>query len=295
MNSDYVLSLILGSHGLLVLSALLYANVSKRRIDAFYYLWMLLLPVFGPLSGWLMLRAIGKMPQKIEMIHRRDDERESPLPSLPAAEMVPLEEALLINDPRQRRTLMMQVLRSDPMQYLDLLLIARFNEDSETAHYATATIMELRRYFHLGLHEKLKELTQNETDIKMQREYADLLHVYCQSGLLEGSLLKSQRINLKKALGKCLMHMEDPQVLSMMVQNSLALNDIDEARAAAKRLLINWPLEENSWLEGMRVCVETCDQSCMITLLENMGNTSVDFTGKGRRQLLFWGEKKHEE
>ncbi|NLC33439.1 MAG: hypothetical protein GX781_09110, partial [Clostridiales bacterium] len=147
------------------------------------------------------------------------------------------------------------------------------------------------RYFHLGLHEKLKELMQNDTDIKMQREYAELLHIYCQSGLLEGPLLRRQRMNLKKALGKCLMQREEQQVLSMMVQNSLALHDIDEARDAAKRLLTNWPLEENSWLEGMRVCVETCDQSCMISLLENMHNTPVDFTGKGRKQLLFWGEK----
>ncbi len=292
MHSAYVLYLILGLHGLLFLSAVMYGSLSRRRIRASHCVWMFLTPVFGPVTGFVLMRAVGEIPKGMEWIRRNEKNKEMILHQMPVKDMVPLEEALLINDPHKRRTLMMNILRSDPMQYLDLLLIARFNDDTETAHYATATIMELQRQFQLEIQQRQAELAQNEADKQKQREYVQYLSTYCESGLLEGQLLRRQRLVLKKALEQCRPLMEDPMLLRIMVHNSLALKEAAEARTAAQTLMAKWPLDENSWLEGLRVCVETRDQSGMQALLQKMHNTPVDFTSKGREQLLFWTEKR---
>jgi hypothetical protein len=77
-----------------------------------------------------------------------------------------------------------------------------------------------------------------------------------------------------------------------MVHNSLALKEAAEARTAAQALMDKWPLDETSWLEGMRVCVETRDQAGMQSLLSRMQLAQVDFSSRGREQLLFWMEKR---
>lgn len=45
-------------------------------------------------------------------------------------DIVPLEEALLINDPEKRRKLIMDILNDDPSKYIELLEKARMNEDA---------------------------------------------------------------------------------------------------------------------------------------------------------------------
>ncbi len=292
MPSATILYLLLGAHGLLFFSSLVYGSLSKRRLRSSHYMWMFLTPLFGPVTGLLMISAVGRAPEGMEWIRRNEKSKEMILHHMPVKDMVPLEEALLINDHNKRRTLMMNILRSDPMQYLDLLLIARFNDDTETAHYATATIMELQRQFQLELQQRQAELARHEEDIEKHREYVNYLSKYCESGLLEGQLLRRQRLVLKKALDKCLLMKEDPMLLRIMVHNSLALKEAAEARAASQTLMARWPLDETSWLEGMRVCVETRDQNGMQALLAQMQKTPVDFTSKGREQLLFWTEKR---
>ncbi len=292
MPSSLILFLILGAHGLLLLSAVVYGSLSKRRLKSSHYMWMFLTPLYGPITGWMMMLAVGKTPPGIDWIRRNEKSKEPILHHMPVKDMVPLEEALLINDHNKRRTLMMNILRSDPMQYLDLLLIARFNDDTETAHYATATIMELQRQFQLEIQQRQAEIARHEDDFEKHREYIQFLSRYCESGLLEGQLLRRQRLVLKKALDKCLPMKDDPALLRIMVHNSLALTEAAEARAAARVLMELWPLDETSWLEGMRVCVETRDQGGMQSLLAKMQKTPVDFTSKGREQMLFWTEKR---
>ncbi len=292
MPSTAILYLILGAHGLLFLSTVIYGSFSKRRLRSSHYVWMFLTPLFGPVTGWMMILNVGRTPAGMDWIRRNEKSKEMILHHMPVKDMVPLEEALLINDPHKRRTLMMNILRADPMQYLDLLLLARFNDDTETAHYATATIMELQRQFQLELQQRQAELARHEEDFDKHREYVGFLSRYCESGLLEGQLLRRQRLVLKKALYTCLQMKETPELLRIMVHNSLALKDAAEARVAAQTLMAKWPLDEASWMEGMRVCVETRDQSGMQALLSQMQKTPVDFTSKGREQLLFWTEKR---
>ena len=60
-------------------------------------------------------------------------------------DIVPLEEALLINDPEKRRKLIMDILNDDPSKYIELLEKARMNEDVEVVHYAITAMVELSK------------------------------------------------------------------------------------------------------------------------------------------------------
>ncbi len=292
MSDTAVLYLIIFLHMAMVFSTGAYASLRGRKVIPAWYVWMSLAPVFGPIAGWLLLARPGKAPGITPDAVRGGAQKKEALHQMPFMDMVPLEESLLLDAPEKRRAAMMHILRSDPLQYLDLLLLARFNDDSETAHYATATIMELQRHFQLRIHHLRKELAGESHKADLLREYAMSLNGYCQSGLLEGQLLRRQRLLLKQALENCLRLTEDQELLGIKVRNSLALKETGEAMAAANKLIKNWPTQENSWLEGFRVCVETHDQACLVAFKESMRNTPVDYSRAGREHLLYW-EGKH--
>lgn len=64
------------------------------------------------------------------------------------ANTVPLEEALIVDNPRQRRNLMLSILNENPGQYANLLSQARLNEDVEVVHYAATAMAHQREGRH---------------------------------------------------------------------------------------------------------------------------------------------------
>lgn len=261
------------------------ARARKRRPGPAMVAWMLLLPALGPATGGMLL-FFGESGSG--GLSARQAEKGSPRfapPPKQAARAVPVEEALILNDPKRRRAQMMNMLRTESKKFLDVLLVARFNEDPETAHYATATLMVLQREMLMELHRCQRAAEKDPSDGRNWAEYARLLEEYCESGLVEGQLLFRRRLLMAAALEKCLL---TPEALQMAVNNHLLLGQGRQARVAAREMLDRWPLDERSWLEMMRVCAETRDARGMGALLKGVRSAKVDWTRGGREKVRYW-------
>lgn len=110
------------------------------------------IPVFGFLCLFVLewesrgdqesKREVGIEKLKInDEIHRSILMEEEPARDL----IVPLQEALLINDASTRRQLIMDILYHDTGEYVDVLNKARMNDDVEVVHYATTAMVELQK------------------------------------------------------------------------------------------------------------------------------------------------------
>ncbi len=289
MSDTDIVFLSLSIHQLLCGALLLAIRKYRHSFNFAHFGWIMLIPVFGPIAGYVLIRSLGRKPPDADWLSQQEEKHRIRIVSYNDVEIaVPLEEALLINDPHKRRNLMMNVLRSDPMRYLDLLLVARNNDDTETAHYATASIMEIQRQFQLELQQLQLELVKAKDNLQTHHQYIDLLSRYCSSGLLEGQLLRRQQLLLKGALDDALVLEDDPALLRIKVGNCLALKDAEEAKRTAHQLIDLYPKDENSWLEGMRVYAETRDQEGMRNLLKRIQEAKIDFTAAGREHLSFF-------
>lgn len=283
-------ALLLGAlHVAFVLAVVLWSRKRKFSLRFSHVVWMLLLPFFGPATFILLIASHGNTAPDGEWFKRNKEKYQRIVNVHPAAtQTVPLEEALLINDPQKRRALMMNMLRSDPRKYLDVLLIARFNEDPETAHYATATLLELQHQMQLEMQRYQASLKSHPEDYETRTAYIKLMNEYCQSGLLEGQLLRRQRFTLKSALEECIQKAKTPELFSMAVQNELALLQGGEAQAYAEKMLALWPDDERSWLEMMRVCAQTRDRDRMRAILKQMEEQPIDWSLACREKLQYW-------
>lgn len=105
-------------------------------------------PVWGPVcvllihfqlfSGTDQVKTVG-----VEKLRVNEEIYKNMFPAMEEndRDVVPLEEALLLNDPSRRRELIMNVLNDNPGEYVELLKQARMNEDVEVVHYAITAMV----------------------------------------------------------------------------------------------------------------------------------------------------------
>lgn len=119
---------------------------------------MVLVPLWGPLLVVLLsVRSAvfgdDLKDATLETLRINDDMHRSMLVQAREGDdgVVPLEEALIVNDPGDRRRLMLSMLTEDPDAYLAQLQAAKLNDDVEVAHYAATAVAQISKESDLKL------------------------------------------------------------------------------------------------------------------------------------------------
>lgn len=133
---------------------------------------MLLCPVVGPffvLLAWIFYKLFASQgmdlsdvvfsKEKTEHFARPDEEMEK--------NMVSLEEALVVTDRKNLRTLMLNVIRGEYQNSLASITLALNSEDSETAHYAASVLQDILGEFRSGVQERYLAC-QSETQDQLE-------------------------------------------------------------------------------------------------------------------------------
>lgn len=143
MNTTVVTMLLIVIHVLVCVLMCVLSRFGVLRVEGRLLPFMLLVPLWGPLCVLLLhvgtlIRAGEHTAPGLEQMRVDDEERRSILVEerTDFVNTVPLEEALIVNDSRQRRSLVMSILNDNPSRYIDVLSQARLNEDVEVVHYA---------------------------------------------------------------------------------------------------------------------------------------------------------------
>lgn len=282
-------------HILLCVLYFLMIKTKAVRMTGVIMPMMLLVPLFGPASvlliEWIFLNnkdGINKSD-----IHKQSlgdcvynkilvESNEAP------QKVIPLEEAILINDVKTRRSLMMDVLHRDPVQYLDLLMIARLNSDVEVTHYATTTIMEIQREFELAIQKASGALKNSPLDISLLDKYLDVLGKYINSNLLDGNLLAQQRVHYSIALEKRLQALPDKQTYFRIIDNDINMKNYSHADEMALAMREKWPSDENVWFAALRIYHESKNSAEKSRLITQIKDAPVEWTIAGKEKMRFW-------
>ncbi len=256
-------------------------------------------PIFGPVAAIVIevLNITGKQdskPVELEPLTLGDDILWVTLKSFHEnRDIVPLEEAILINDVKLRRRFMLETLYTDPLKYLDILNKAKYNDDVETSHYATTTISKAQKDFQLSIQKLAVDVENNPDDSVVLGEYIDTLEKYIGSGLLEMHLLKNLRIVYSKVLDQKLeKDTGNTTMLIKKLRNCIELAEFDAAFQIGDYLILNRPTDERSWIEALRVCVNGQDGNKLQEIVSKMNNQKIDWTRDGKEQARVWLESK---
>ena len=254
---------------------------------------MVLVPLWGPLLLVLCARgeAFGDALEDgtLESLRLNDEIRRGMQVQVREGDagVVPLEEALIVNDPIDRRRLMLSMLTEDPDAYLAQLQAAKLNDDVEVAHYAATAVAQISKESDLKL-QQLERAFKTDPSAQNLDAYCDYLGEYLESGLAEGRVEQIQRQQYARLLARrC--EREDGTVLRIRYATALAdAGELDEAEAVITQLVAEVPDEQEAWMLCLRLAVMRRDGEAVQQVIDAIDNQHVYLSAENREKLAFW-------
>lgn len=204
-------------------------------------------------------------------------------------DVIPLEEAMSINDAETRRSLMLKILREDPNKYILLLKKARFDNDIEVTHYASTAIMEVQREYELSLQKHEKAYKENPEDAKALDDYIDIMNRYINSGLVDENILFIHRKRFLELLNdKISGGNENIDIYIMAADTNLELDNLGEASYLADQMIRKWPENEKAWFTKLKVCQKSNDGPAIKNVIAEIKKRNLYLSPEGRDILRFW-------
>ena len=203
-------------------------------------------------------------------------------------DIVPLEEALLINDPEKRRKLIMDILNDDPSKYIELLEKARMNEDVEVVHYAITAMVELSKDYDSKLQTFERTYAAAPEDPVVLDEYCDFMEEYLQQGLLEKQVEHMQRNQYTQLLQKKIKTDMNFHSCLCLADNLMKLKDYSEAQQILDVIDKKWHRREEYWVRKIQLFAEQKNGKAIQAALKQMKEEHIYLSSKSKEVLAFW-------
>lgn len=214
-------------------------------------LFMLFCPVAGPVFlsvGTLLYRiffdssidlaAITFSKDRVDVLEHPDVESEMNL--------VPMEEAILIDDKENLRQLLLTVLRGDVSKSINTVTKALNSSDSEASHYAASAIMDITNEFQTTLQKFHAQLEATPNDKEVNCLFIEYLIKMLNTNFLSDMELKTYIYTLSQTFQN--VYDFDKSILTALYYSNLVslltrIGDYEAAQLWVTRLLEQHPDE----------------------------------------------------
>lgn len=207
-------------------------------------------------------------------------------------DVIPIEEALLVNDHVTRRRVMIDVLKEDAGQYMKVLRTAVQNEDTETSHYAVSAIMEVKRKLALALQRCSSDYERNPDSLQVAQRYRDVLKQYMDSGYLDDRTLRSYEEVYLGLLDQIIMTgtvgINRDFEEKMMCEMKRA--SYKEAEQTGISYLTKFPDREEPYLRLIELYYTTKAPNSMHRMIQALKESDTVLTNHGLTLVRYWSE-----
>ncbi|ANF94920.1 hypothetical protein [Paenibacillus bovis] len=261
---------------------------------------VVLLPLFGLFisllrdglrSGYLRLsRSTGHLTdevaddQPVRVFRTLDVRKESNL--------VPLEEALLVNDHTSRRRLMLDFLKDDPGAMMPLLEQAVSNEDTETSHYAVTAVVEIKRKLTLSIQHYSVRYEQGDRSVAMLGEYAEAIRQYMHSGFMDRPTRRTYLSTYARLLGELIeAGGGDEQVFNAKIHSEMELERPDLALQYEQKFREAHTDSEQPYLTALQLYYDLQMKEAFFQTLQALKQSNIKVSNTGLNVIRYWSEK----
>lgn len=249
----------------LILSGILLFILTKGHLMDWLFKFVVI--AFLPIIGWLLPSIWPKkwlkqdaqffedyMNSQSEDLSVRFLERQEKVQKNEELNIISIEEALLISDFSTRRRVLIDILKQDAMQYIDVLKTAVTNEDTETSHYAVTAVVEVKRELTILLQKLAVEFAQNPEDSQVALTYAEVIKEYIRSGFLDARSIRQYQIKYIELLEHLIRANEATENTYIeKIKMELTVQDLASAEATVQQFKTDYPLCEDAYLQAMSI------------------------------------------
>lgn len=287
-------------HCLVVLVVMSKYNLKLSRLSALLTLFLIFFPVVGVVTFVYVANGKwknDKTPAELagiadEWLDDDDDSDEASDEQMTAVkDVIPLEEALLLNNKSVRRELIIDAIFKNPDRYIKLLQEARLNDDIEVVHYATTILSELSTKYETRLAEFEKELNQTFVTTETRKAYVDFLYQYLSSGLAEGHFGQVLKDRYISDLWEMLFQGSIPEDLSDFTRLARVLIDdhnLSQLEILSRHMMTVFPEEEETWMVRLDLIIAKKSSAELGQFLQILQDAPVYFSKENREIIAFW-------
>jgi hypothetical protein len=259
-----------------------------------------LISFFFPLLGFLLIYLMNKrvrsqkeaipnrlMKQKADLdqreisIFKEDVEK--------GRNVIPIEDALILNENKVRRTMLLDLLKDESILNIDTLKFALENEDSETSHYAATAIMELKRKLLNSMQSLDLQVDENPNDLNTLSAYKEVITQYINSGFLDEKTLLKNKYNYSAILEKMIeIQPNEESYFVEKISCDLSLAEYSTARYYCDLFVRLHPNCEDAYFMDMQIHYLMKNSESFEKSLNQLRNSSVRLSPTGLSKLRFW-------
>lgn len=322
----YLLIAVLSIHVILSIVILVLCTHGKMRLRKAAMPFVFLCVLFGPLCAFFfqkyklkhgdsadidvpkfkiekeIYRSLGfveednnVIPLEEALVLNSSDTRRSLMMDLVKESVVPLEEALTLSSSGVRRKLMMDVLNSNTAAFYDLLEQARLNDDTEVVHYATTAMSELGKKYDVMLERYEKKYQENPDNLQVLYDYCACFSQYLDLGMLTGQILNLRRGQYIDLLTVLLQKQPTMTNYCDLSEQLMKAERFSEADLVLKDMEERWPSSEEAWNLRLEFYARQKNGEAVNEMVQKALREHIYFSAKTRDVLAFWlGHGIHE-
>lgn len=288
-----------------VISAIILAFISNKNMKE--WLFKTVVIIFLPIIGWLLpiiwpKKVIRNKGESLEdylkqqnediaielMATKEIIEREKEL------DIIPIEEALVVSEYTTRRKVMLDVLKKDAIQYMDVIKMAILNDDTETSHFAVTAVLEVKRKLTLALQTFSVEFEKKPNDTYIASSYAQVLKEYMKSGFLDQQTLKKYKYTYIQVLGQLIDNGSgDTSIFEEKMKVEIELQEFTVAEKTGLMYLEEFPNLENPYICLLNYYFTTKSKKKMQLVIDELMNSSVQFSNRALTIVRYWREENN--
>lgn len=272
-------------------------HMKGGEMDAGSRLLAWMMPIFGPLAVMVISTAAQKTADK----SRRDGETKYSLDAvtsslnvrpLAASSVVPLEDALILDTPVQRRSLILNVLNDEPADYLDVLKEAQQNDDGEVVHYATTALAEQFSMADRSLQAAEKAYQENPENLDALKTLIKVLREYISLGSAQGTAARIRKEEYAKLLEQLLRTEFCLENAAELCRICLELRSHSSTVWALELMEANWPRSEELFTLSLEYAWNENNQAMARELLDRARKGDFLLTKAARERFSIWLNKE---
>lgn len=209
-----------------------------------------------------------------------------------AVNIIPVEEAMILNDSDVRRRILINTISEDAANHINFLKMAVLDSDIETSHYASSIIMEIKRELHGLIQKTSVEYENNKNDFETQKLYLDLIEKYLNSGLLdERSTKRYQEVYLKLLEERLAIGISEEKYFIEKINLEMKLGRLYNCKTWIDKYCEVYPDYENPHILLLKYYYLKNDVESFDKALIGIKNKHINFSKNGLDIIRFWSDR----
>lgn len=206
-----------------------------------------------------------------------------------AANTVPIEEALLVNSAKERRTIIMDVLNDNPKEYIEFLQKAGNNEDTEVVHYAVTAMVEISKENDYKLQDFERQHAKDPENVEVLTGYTDFLWSCLSQNLMQGQVEVLNRELFSSLMEKKLaLTAGSITDFQWAVENELRRKNYTQAAALLVQMQALYPSSEEYYLSRLNYLASLGKGEEIKALRREIQTKHIYLSSATKEVLAFW-------